>query len=79
MFGDLDMQTTDALKSLRDKLKDYINAAAKDLRPEDLKELQDALKNIDFKIAKRSPFKELYSGLSEYNTAQNAVKKPKTS
>lgn len=69
------MQTTDALKSLRDKLKDYINAAAKDLRPEDLKELQDALKNIDFKIAKRSPFKELYSGLSEYNTAQNAVKK----
>lgn len=75
VFGDLDMQTTDALKSLRDKLKDYINAAAKDLRPEDLKELQDALKNIDFKIAKRSPFKELYSGLSEYNTAQNAVKK----
>jgi len=75
VFGDLDMQTTDALKSLRDKLKDYINAAAKDLRPEDLKELQDALKNIDFKITKRSPFKELYSGLSEYNTAQNAVKK----
>lgn len=75
VFGDLDMQTTDALKSLRDKLKDYINAAAKDLRPEDLKELQDALKNIDFKIAKRSPFKELYSGLSGYNTAQNAVKK----
>lgn len=75
VFGDLDMQTTDALKSLRDKLKDYINAAAKDLRPEDLKELQDVLKNIDFKIAKRSPFKELYSGLSEYNTAQNAVKK----
>lgn len=75
VFGDLDMQTTDALKFLRDKLKDYINAAAKDLRPEDLKELQDALKNIDFKIAKRSPFKELYSGLSEYNTAQNAVKK----
>ena len=41
VFGDLDTQTTESLRALRDKLGDYINEAAKDLRPEDLKELQD--------------------------------------
>ena len=49
VFGDLDAQTTASLRALRDKLGDYINEAAKDLRPEDLKELQDAFKNLDFK------------------------------
>ena len=73
VFGDLDTQTTESLRALRDKLGDYINEAAKDLRPEDLKELQDAFKNLDFKIADRSPFNELKSGLAEYKSAQDAV------
>lgn len=75
VFGDLDAQTTASLRSLRDKLGDYINEAAKDLRPEDLKELQDAFKNLDFKIADRDPFHELKSGLAEYKSAQEAVNK----
>ncbi len=73
VFGDLDAQTTASLRALRDKLGDYINEAAKDLRPEDLKELQDAFKNLDFKIADRSPFNELKSGLAEYKSVQDAV------
>ena len=75
VFGDLDTHTTASLRALRDKLGDYINEAAKDLRPEDLKELQDAFKNLDFKIADRDPFHELKSGLAEYKSAQEAVNK----
>lgn len=75
VFGDLDTQTTASLRALRDKLGDYINEAAKDLRPEDLKELQDAFNNLDFKIADRDPFHELKAGLEEYKSAQKAVNK----
>lgn len=75
VFGDLDTQTTASLRALRDKLGDYINEAAKDLRPEDLKELQDAFKNLDFKIADRDPFHELKAGLEEYKSVQEAVNK----
>lgn len=73
IFGNLDTQTTSALTSLRDKLQEYINQAAKDLKPEDLKELQDAFSNINLKIADRQPFKELKSGLEDYKAAQEAV------
>lgn len=75
VFGQLDTQTTDALTILRDKLKEYINNAADELGPEDLKELQDAFKELDLKIAERNPFGELRSGMDEYRTAQEDVKK----
>ena len=75
IFGNLDAQTTDALKSLRDKLEEYINNAAKDLRPEDLKELQDAFKDLDLKIAERDPFGEFGKALDEYREAQAEVVK----
>ena len=75
VFGRLDTQTTDALTILRDKLKEYINNAAGELGPEDLKELQDAFKELDLKIAERDPFGELRSGMDEYRTAQEDVKK----
>lgn len=75
VFGRLDTQTTDALAILRDKLKEYINNAAGELGPEDLKELQDAFKELDLKIAERDPFGELRSGMDEYRTAQEDVKK----
>ena len=69
VFGNLDAQTTDALKSLREKLGEYINQAAKELRPEDLKELQDAFNQIDFKMAERDPFGELKQSVGEYREA----------
>ena len=75
VFGQLDTQTTDALTILRDKLKEYINNAAGELGPEDLKELQDAFKELDLKIAERDPFGELRGGMDEYRTAQEAVEK----
>ena len=75
VFSNLDTQTTGALKILRDKLKEYINNAAGELGPEDLKELQDAFQKIDFKIAERDPFGELKTGLKEYKSAQESVNK----
>lgn len=73
VFGNLDGQSTEALSALRDKLKEYINGAAKELRPSDLKELQDALTDIDLKIADRKPFRELKRSLAEYGESQAAV------
>lgn len=73
VFGNLDEQSTEALSALRDKLKEYINGAAKELRPSDLKELQDALTDIDLKIADRKPFRELKRSLAEYGESQAAV------
>lgn len=75
VFGDLDAQTTGALTSLREKLAEYINKAAKDLKPADLKELQDAFKNINFEIKGRTPFKEFTKDLQTYKDAQEAVNK----
>ena len=75
VFGNLDEQTTSALESLRDKLAEYINQAAKDLRPEDLKELQDAFSNIEFEITDRKPFDGLKNGLDEYRSSQEQVRK----
>lgn len=75
VFGDLDAQTTNSLSTLRDKLKNYINKAAKDLKPEDLKVLQDAFKDIDLKISERRPFRELGKDLEEYKAAQAEVNK----
>lgn len=75
VFGSLDEQSTEALALLRDKLKEYINGAAKELRPSDLKELQEALTRIDTKLVDRRPFQELKRSLDDYGASQQAVEK----
>lgn len=77
IFGNLDEQTTDALRVLRDKLASYINQAAKDLRPEDLKELQDAFSKLDIKIAERDPWEDMKSALKEYRDAMREINEAK--
>lgn len=77
IFGNLDEQTTDALRVLRDKLASYINQAASELRPEDLKELQDAFSKLDIKIAERDPWEEMKSALQEYRDALREVNEAK--
>lgn len=73
IFGDLNTQSTETLTKMRDKLKEIINKSAKDLKPTDLKELQEAFSNIDFKIAERNPFGELKQGIEGYKNATEAV------
>ena len=77
IFGNLDEQTTDALRVLRDKLASYINQAASELRPEDLKELQDAFSKLDLEIAERDPWEEMKSALQEYRDALREVNEAK--
>lgn len=78
VFGDLDAQSTEALSALRDKLKEFINNSAKDLKPDDLKSLQDAFKDIDFEIKDRKPFRELKKDLTDYRATQSEVEKAQT-
>ena len=77
IFGNLDEQTTDAVRVLRDKLKVYIDKAASELRPEDLKELQDAFSKLDLEIAERDPWEEMKSALQEYRDALREVNEAK--
>lgn len=73
IFGDLDVQSTETLTKMRDKLKELIDKSAKDLKPTDLKALQEAFSNIDLKIAERNPFGELKQGIEGYKSATEAV------
>lgn len=73
IFGDLNTQSTETLTKMRNKLKEIINKSAKDLKPTDLKELQEAFSNIDLKIAERNPFGELKQGIKGYKNATEAV------
>lgn len=73
IFGNLDAQSTGAISKMRDKLKEIIEASAKDLKPTDLKTLQDAFNNLDLKIAERNPFSELKQGAKNYKASTQAV------
>lgn len=73
IFGNLDSQSTEAITRMRDKLKEIINKSAKDLKPTDLKALQDAFKDIELKISERKPFGELKQGADDYKNATQAV------
>ena len=59
IFGDIDIQTTESLKGLQEKLREYISTAAGELGAENLKELQDAFKAIDAELLERNPFDTL--------------------
>lgn len=73
IFGNLDAQSTEALVKTRDNLKEVINKAAKDIKPTDLKALQDAFKEIDLKITVRNPLGELKNSADNYRNATSAV------
>lgn len=77
VFGQLDTQSTEALNTLRDKLKAYINGAAKELGPEDLKELQDAFKEIDLELTVRQPFREMAERATELAAANRELERTK--
>jgi tape measure domain-containing protein len=58
VFGNLDKVSTDTLKKLKVNLKDFISSQ-KDLSPENLKELVDAIERIDDKVSERNPFEAM--------------------
>lgn len=77
VFGNIDIQSTESLKTLQDKLYDYINNAAKDLDPENLKELQDAFKAIDAELLERNPFDGLKQRVEDMQNAAQKLEKAK--
>lgn len=77
VFGNIDIQSTESLKVLQDKLYDYINNAAKDLDPENLKELQDAFKAIDAELLERNPFDGLKQRVEAMQNAAQELAKAK--
>lgn len=58
VFGNLDKVSTDTLKKLKVNLKDF-TSSQKDLSPENLKELVDAIERIDDKVTERDPFEAM--------------------
>lgn len=77
VFGNIDIQSTESLKTLQDKLYHYINNAAKDLDPENLKELQDAFKAIDAELLERNPFDGLKQRVEAMQNAAQELEKAK--
>ena len=55
VFGDLDKVSTESLRSLRIRLKEYIDTQ-KELQPDSLKDLVRAIDSIDKKLNERNPF-----------------------
>lgn len=71
IFGNLDKVSTDTLKKLKANLKDFISSQ-KDLSPENLKELVDAIERIDEKVSERNPFEAMTISLKSLKNATDA-------
>lgn len=71
VFGNLDKVSTDTLKKLKANLKDFISSQ-KDLSPENLKELVDAIERIDEKVSERNPFEALTISFKSLKNATDA-------
>lgn len=73
-FGsNMDRQTLSMLESMRKKLAEYIETQ-KDLDPENVRELQEALEELDKEIRTREPFSKLGEDIKNYKDAQHDVK-----
>lgn len=71
IFGNLDKVSTDTLKKLKANLKDFISSQ-KDLPPENLKELVDAIERIDEKVSERNPFEAMTISFKSLKNATDA-------
>lgn len=71
VFGNLDKVSTDTLKRLKSNLKDFVSSQ-KDLSPENLKELVDAIERIDDKVSERNPFEAMSVSFKSLKDATDA-------
>lgn len=74
VFGDLDKVSTESLKSVQSKLRDFITSQ-KDLQPDSLKEIVRAIESIDDKIAQRNPFDAIAASFRNMRNANDEVRK----
>lgn len=71
IFGNLDKVSTDTLKRLKSNLKDFVSSQ-KDMSPENLKELVDAIERIDDKVSERNPFETMSVSFKSLKNATDA-------
>ena len=67
MFDNLDAASTTALENMRDKIES-IKGSLKDLPASDVKDIVEALNNIDDELVSRNPYKALANGMKELLT-----------
>ena len=65
-FGDLDKLSTNLLKSMREKLKQYITDLSGSLNKSELNDIVNAFEEIDKTISQRTPFSTLSESIKEY-------------
>lgn len=73
LFGNLDNLTLPSMKTLRDKIKVWIDEAGNSLSPEALKAVSDAFLKLEIKIADKDPFSVLKSSIADYKTSTKEV------
>lgn len=73
VFGDLDKVATASLRSLKRKLQEFVKDQ-KDLSPEALKTIVDAIEQIDDKITERDPFTAMATSFTTLRKATDAEK-----
>lgn len=78
VFGNLDKVATESLKSLKDKLKEFV-ASQEGLSPENMKEIVSAIERIDDKIKERNPFKTLSASFKTLKEATDSERKAQES
>lgn len=76
-FADLEKLSTDALKNVRDKLKEYLKSSGNELADKDIKAITDAIKQMDAALVKRTPVNELVNAYEEYKQSTEEVIKAK--
>ncbi|WFB67084.1 tape measure protein [Chryseobacterium sp. WX] len=66
-FGDLERVGPKTLRKMRDEFKKFLDSdAAKALRPEDLKTVQDAYNKLDENVRSRNPFAAIGDAIRKY-------------
>ncbi|MEG1539900.1 MAG: hypothetical protein RR383_08160, partial [Muribaculaceae bacterium] len=74
-LGNIDKLSIDYIKSLSDKLREYIKEVGNTLKPDDLKTLMDALNSMDKKVAEKSNFGDIGARFKDYKASLNGVEK----
>lgn len=73
VFGNLDRLSTDALKSVRDKIRTFLSGIGSDISKEDLKSVSEAFENLNTEIAGRNPLSELIGSYDAFKKSCDDV------
>lgn len=73
LFGNFDNLTLPSMKSLRDKIKAWIDSAGSQLSPEDFKAVSDAFQKLELGVAQKGLFGEFNKSFKDVRTTTKAL------